>query len=101
MNDFNFDMSNKDIKASIDKATRFQDEFKIIITLWHIAEGINNSLDIYNEDGNSIGNTLTGSNNMEIEDTEENIKSLKKESKKLVNYLKKHYDNIELKEETC
>jgi len=98
--DYSFDMTNVEIKKRIQIITKRVENFKVTIELWSTVDGIYNCVEIYNLDTNErIGCAISGTREENIEDTEENMKALKKEQKKLYNYLAKHFDNVEMNKE--
>lgn len=102
-------MNNIKLKKEIQNLTKRIDDFKIGITLWH-GDGtchrdnkgnqydvVYNEICLFDEENNVIGDCSIYSTDSIIE-TEENLKDLRKEQKKLHSYLIKHFNNIEINE---
>lgn len=89
-------MTNAQMKKEIEQITKYEGDFKIQISLnygdgcYH-AEGdvMYWALDVLNEDGERLDCTVEGSESIFV--TEENLKMIKKEIKKVENYMKKYF----------
>lgn len=102
-------MKNIEIKKQIQDLTKRIDEFKIGVTLWHgdgtyheDEEGnqcdvIYNEISLFDEENNIIGDCSIYSTDSIIE-SENSLKILKQEQKKLHNYLIKHFDSVQINE---
>ena len=95
-------MTNLQIKKEIEQRIKRLKTYRIDLTLWHgdgTSEGENiiyNDITIYNtsngEKFNSIYYISYGTEGTET--SEDDMKRLKSEQKKLATYLKKHFENI-------
>lgn len=94
-------MTNLNLKKEIERITKYEDSFKISVSLNHGdgcyhevgEEVIYWAIELYNEDGERIGDCIDGSDTM-IEN-ETNLKQINKDIKAVVKYLSKHFNNIE------
>lgn len=94
-------MKNLEIKKIIQNATKGINNFRVEVILWHgqtteIDNAIYNEVVLYNERSNNIIECDSMYFGSELEDNEENIKILKKEQKKVFNYLCKIFTNVNI-----
>lgn len=89
-------MTNTEIKKAIMEATKRLDSYNIEVVLWH---DDNMYLEVIMfEDGELVDLEQGLYFGSELEETEENITTLKKEQKKMCEYLKKHFNNVTVTE---